>query len=190
MKQLHRRRLIQLAATGAALALSGRVGAESKYGIRGQLAPALQVPHWIDGQGRPLTLNHSELENRWLLLKFFQSWCPGCHSRGFPTVKAIHDAFVDQPELRVLAVQTVFEGFSTNTRDRLTEMQDRYDLRIPFGHDAGDPDGDHLPRTMREYRSGGTPWIVVVDPARRVIFNDYHMDANTFIDWLRPKLSA
>ena len=190
MSRLNRRRWIQLTAAGTALALGARAMAESKYGIEGQLAPALRVPHWIDGQGRPMTFDRSELEGRWQLLKFFQSWCPGCHSRGFPTVKAIHEAFADQPQLRVLAVQTTFEGFSTNTRDRLTEIQDRYDLRIPFGHDAGDPHGDRLPRTMREYRSGGTPWIVVVAPNRHVIFNDYHLDASSFIDWLKPKLNV
>lgn len=79
-------------------------------------------------------------------------------------MQSISKEFGDDPQVRLLAVQTVFEGFTTNTQDRLREMQDRYDLRIPFGHDAGSPQGDHLPRTMRDYRSGGTPWLVIVSP--------------------------
>ena len=88
------------------------------------------------------------------------------------------------------SVQTVFEGLTTNSRDRLSEMQDRYDLRIPFGHDVGDPQGDHRPRTMRDYRSGGTPWLVVVSPQRKVIYNHFNLNAQRFIDWLQPQLSA
>ena len=63
-------------------------------------------------------------------------------------------------------------------------------LRIPFGHDAGNPQGDHRPGTMREYRSGGTPWLVVVDPQRNVVFNDFRLSATRFIDWLTPQLEA
>ena len=42
-------------------------------------------------------------------------------------------------------------------RARVREMQLRYDLPITIGHDAGDPDVNHLLRMMRNYRSGGTP---------------------------------
>jgi thiol-disulfide isomerase/thioredoxin len=159
-------------------------------GIQGRAAPALRVPYWIDGNAEPMVFDAQSLRQRWVVLKFFQSWCPGCHSHGFPTMKTIADEFATHPQVRLLAVQTVFEGFSINTRNRLQEMQDRYDLRIPFGHDAGNPQGDHRPGTMREYRSGGTPWLVVVDPQRNVVFNDFRLSATRFIDWLTPQLEA
>ena len=58
-----------------------------------------------------------------------------------------------------------------------------------MAHDPGDPDGEHRPRTMRDYRTGGTPWIIVVAPNQRVVFNDYHMSAERFIEFLKRKLT-
>ena len=29
---------------------------------------------------------------------------------------------------------------------------------------------------MREYRTGGTPWVIVIDKQGKVVFNDYHID--------------
>jgi hypothetical protein len=57
--------------------------------IAGQPAPELAVPYWIDAEGKerpPLTLN--ELGARHRLLFFYQHWCGGCHSHGFPTLQA------------------------------------------------------------------------------------------------------
>ncbi|MFT5175069.1 MAG: thiol-disulfide isomerase/thioredoxin [Gammaproteobacteria bacterium] len=175
----------------AAIAAVGLVRpVRAEPGITGHSAPQLKVPHWIDGKGQAMKFDANSLHGRWVVMKFFQSWCPGCHSHGFPTMQSISKEFGEHPQVRLLAVQTVFEGFTTNTQDRLQEMQDRYDLRIPFGHDAGSPQGDHLPRTMRDYRSGGTPWLVIVSPDRQVIFDGFRLSASKFADWLRPQLKA
>jgi len=121
-------------------------------------------------------------------LKCFQAWCPGCHSSGFPTLRAVQDAYGDHPRVSLAAVQTVFEGFGTNTRDKIPEIRERYGLSVPIGHDAGDPDGDRLPVTMRRYRTGGTPWLVLIDPAGQVVFDGFHADPDTLIDWLGERL--
>ena len=97
---------------------------------------------------------------------------------------------MSDPRFVALGIQTVFEGFQTNTRDRVREIQLRYDLNIPMGHDAGNPDGDHRPRTMRDYRTGGTPWIVIIDPQAQVVFNDYHLNTERFIGRMREILAA
>lgn len=58
--------------------------------IAGQPAPELEVPYWIDAEGKerpPLTLK--ELGARHGLLFFYQHWCGGCHSHGFPTLQAL-----------------------------------------------------------------------------------------------------
>ncbi|MFT5446920.1 MAG: thiol-disulfide isomerase/thioredoxin [Gammaproteobacteria bacterium] len=171
---LSRRTLIQYALASAAGAGIARQVSAAPPGIGGRMAPALHVPYWIDGDAKPMAkptvFEQQNLEKPWVVLKFFQSWCPGCHSHGFPTLQNIADAFGSHPQVQLLAVQTAFEGFSTNTQDRLQEMQEmqeRDDLRIPFGHDSGDPQGDHRPRTMRDYRSGGTPWLAVVSLQRQ-----------------------
>jgi thiol-disulfide isomerase/thioredoxin len=77
--------------------------------IAGQPAPELAVPYWIDAEGNerpPLTLK--ELGARHRLLFFYQHWCGGCHSHGFPTLQAL----VQDPRTKdvgVAAVQTARE---------------------------------------------------------------------------------
>lgn len=130
----------------------------------------------------------SELKGRWVYLKCFQNWCPGCHEHGFPALKKVADAFVDDDRVKVLGVQTVFEGFGANTQASVRKLQKRYELPIKMGHDAGDPNGNHLPKTMRSYRTGGTPWVVIINPSGTVIYNDFHIDVDKFIPLLKTEL--
>jgi hypothetical protein len=61
--------------------------------IAEQPAPELAVPYSIDAEGKerpPPTLK--ELGARHRILFFYQHWCGGCHSQGFPTLQAlVHD---------------------------------------------------------------------------------------------------
>ena len=91
--------------------------------------------------------------------------------------------------MAVAAIQTVFEGFSSNTRDAVRELQLRYELPIPMGHDAGSPDGERLPSTMLNYRTGGTPWVIIIEPGGTVGYNDYHINGDRFIELLRNELA-
>lgn len=38
---------------------------------------------------------------------------------------------------------------------------------------------------MQRYRSGGTPWFILVNPEGVVLFNHYHLDADRLTDYLR-----
>src|SRR5262249_44672806 len=131
--------------------------------IAGQPAPELTVPYWIDAEGneRP-TLTLKELGARHRLLFFYQHWCAGCHSHGFPTLRKL----VQNPltrNLGIAAVKSAFEGAYFNPRDKLPLDQQPYGLRIPFGHE-GRSSPDVLPATMENYCTGGTPWFVAIDP--------------------------
>ena len=88
----------------------------------------------------------------------------------------------------MVAVQTVFEGFESNTREAVREVQLLYELPIPMGHDPGSADGERLPSTMLSYRTGGTPWIIVIEPGGTVAYNDYRIDGDRFIELLREEL--
>ncbi|MCU7845607.1 MAG: TlpA family protein disulfide reductase [Candidatus Thiodiazotropha sp. (ex Monitilora ramsayi)] len=160
-----------------------------KYGIKGKQAPPLQVDYWIDANGQPTVFNQQQLEGKWVYLKCFQNWCPGCHKHGFPALKKVADAFHDDDRVEVLAIQTVFEGFSSNTKESVRELQLRYELPIMMGHDPGDPKVDPHPRTMRDYRTGGTPWAIIIDPSGKVVFNGFHIDPDKFIPHLQKLLA-
>lgn len=75
-------------------------------------------------------------------------------------------------------MQTVFEGYGFNSEDKLRKNQLKYDLKIPMAHAAGNPQTHTVPEIMRKYRSGGTPWIVIIDTKGRVVYNQFHIDAN------------
>jgi hypothetical protein len=148
--------------------------------IAGQPAPELVVPYWIDAEGterQPLTLR--ELGARHRLLFFYQHWCGGCHAHGFPTLQAL----VQSPHTKNVgfaAVQTAFEGAYVNTRDKLPLDQQRYGLRIPFGHEGRSSLGVH-PTTMENYCTGGTPWFVAIDPNGVVLQDGFAVDVDGFI---------
>ncbi|CAN7755223.1 peroxiredoxin family protein [Rhizobium sp. LjRoot258] len=150
------------------------------YGISGSPAPELLVPYWIDAEGKPRTpVTVSGLGPRHRVLFFYQHWCSGCHSHGFPALLSLIERTRDV-EVAYAVVQTVFEGAETNTPERLSEDQRRYGLRIPFGHDRRLP-GHRLPTTMENYRTGGTPWFAALDPAGVVLQDGFAIAAEEFI---------
>jgi hypothetical protein len=75
-------------------------------------------------------------------------------------------------------VQTVFEGYRSNSQDKLHKNQLKHGVEIPMAHAPGDPQTHSIPEIMRNYRSGGTPWTVIIDPGGEVVFNDFHIDVN------------
>ena len=87
------------------------------------------------------------------------------------------------------ATQTVFEGANINTDDKPKLEQARYRLMIPFGHDVP-PEGEHYPTVMQDYRTGGTPWFIIIDPAGKVVVNDFHLDADLLISAMSSPTTA
>ena len=138
----------------------------SPRGIVGQKAPTLQGIEWVKSIGSATPGIEVGKVN---YLFFFQSWCPGCHSHGFPTLQKMVKAF---PYVNFIAVQTVFEGFSTNTKERAKQDVASFGLDIPVGHDGTHGTPSPL---MRRYRAGGTPWTVVIDKKGVVQFNGFRL---------------
>lgn len=96
---------------------------------------------------------------------------------GFPTLKEVTEAFKSKDHVKFIAIQTVFEGYNINTQDKLRKNQLKYDLKIPMAHAAGNPETRSIPEIMQIYRSGGTPWTVIIDPSGKVVYNDFHIKA-------------
>ena len=97
------------------------------------------------------------------------------------------DRFKDAEAVAFVAVQTTFEGFSTNTADRAWETAREYTLTIPVGHSGTDNRRSVL---MQRYRTGGTPWVVVIDKQGVVRYGAFRVTpdrAQKMIDELRRK---
>jgi len=159
---------------------------DHNFGILGQKAPELEEFKWIGNEGEDIpSIQLEDYKGKFIVLYCFQSWCPGCHSRGLPSLEEMSEALKDNDKVEFLAIQTVFEGGSINTFDKLRETQLKYDLEIPFGHDPGGPATRDRSSTMYNYRTGGTPWFIFIDQTGKVVFNDYHLDTEKAIDYLK-----
>lgn len=169
--------------------LSPALAATNDYGIVGKMAPELEVKEWIDAEGKPASaFKLSDNKGKFIFMEFWQSWCPGCHSHGFPGLKKISDAFEDNPHFVAVSIQTTFEGHAINTAEKMLEIQKQYDLNIMMGHDEGDAKTHSHPKTMISYRSGGTPWAVLISPKGKVIFNGFSINPESAIDVLAKEI--
>ncbi len=156
------------------------------YGIKGKTAPELDVAQWVDENGKlSPSFNLSDNKSKFKVIYCFQSWCPGCHSIGLPALQEMTKELKEREDIQFLAIQTVFEGKHANTLERLLEIQKEYDLQIPFGHDPGNENSDGISTTMRNYRTGGTPWFIFIDKQGKVIFNDFHLKTDKAIEFLK-----
>lgn len=137
----------------------------------GQKALGFGVDSWVQKAGK--TFNDVEdFKGKVLYIYGFQAWCPACHSHGFPTIQYLSEKFKDDDGVAFVAIQSVFEGFSFNTKDSAKSIIKKYSLEhIPVGH-SGTPSKRSL--FMRNYQSRGTPWIVVVDKEGIIRFSDFH----------------
>lgn len=148
-------------------------------------APEFEVKQWIDAQGNKTTpIKLSDYKDTFKVVNCFQSWCPGCHSKGLPDLKKMVTVLADNTNVSFLAIQTVFEGFEDNTFDKIIEVQKQYDLKIPFGHDAGD-DGKSRSKIMTNYQTGGTPWFIFIDKHSHIVFADFHLNVDAAIEFLK-----
>ena len=154
-------------------------------GILGKKAPSFLVSEWINLEVDKQTFDLRDLEGKVIYLYCFQSWCPGCHSRGFPTLKEIIKDFASDDSVGIVAIQTTFEGYSSNTFEHAKAIAKKYDLHIPIGQSGANGRSSMI---MRNYRTGGTPWTIIIDKNGIVRYNDFHItpkNASTLIRKLK-----
>jgi hypothetical protein len=108
---------------------------------------------------------------------------------GFPTLKKLTVNFKSNDQVTFLAVQTVFEGYGVNSEAKLRKNQLKYDVNIPMAHAPGNQQTHSVPQIMRDYRSGGTPWTVIIDQNGTVIYNHFHIEAEQAVTLIEQLLS-
>ena len=86
-------------------------------------------------------------------------------------------------------MQTVFEGYSINSQAKLRKNQLKYDVIIPIAHAPGNPQTHEIPQIMRDYRSGGTPWTVIINQEGKVIYNHFHIEPDQAVTLIEQLLS-
>ncbi len=162
-------------------------------GIEGQQAPGWEVSEWHNLPHGVDALDVADFRGKVVYVFCFQSWCPGCHAHGFPTLRRVHERFEGRDEVAFVAIQTVFEGFHSNTADNGRDDLRDYGLDIPFGQAAGSAsESGHgaTPDFMRRYRTGGTPWTILIDPEGVVRFNGFSITPEQAIAAIERLLPA
>ena len=148
-------------------------------------APEFNVNQWIDAKGnKTAQIKLSDFKGKFKVVYCFQSWCPGCHSKGLPDLKKMVEALKGNENVVFLAIQTVFEGHDVNNYEKMVETQKQYELEIPFGHDAGE-DRKSRSNIMINYQTGGTPWFLLINKHDNVVFSDFHLNADATIEFLK-----
>ncbi len=154
-------------------------------GILNQPAPSWQVDRWHNVAKTEQAPDIIDYHGRVVFLYGFQSWCPGCHSQGFPTLTKLIDDYDQADDVAFVAIQTTFEGFETNNAAAARQTARRYKLDIPVAHSGSNGKRSQV---MTDYRTGGTPWTVIIDKKGIVRYNDFHVTverAHEIIDELR-----
>jgi thiol-disulfide isomerase/thioredoxin len=172
-------------AIGLGLAATPLTAQDGKPGIRNRPAPAWGVTEWLNLPKGKTSLDLADYRGKVIYLYGFQSWCPGCHQHGFPTLKEIIARYGSDTNVAIVAVQTTFEGFQSNGFAQAKQIAKRYELKISVGQ-SGTAQEPSL--VMQRYRTGGTPWVVIIDRQDVVRFNDFHVtaaDAGRIIDDLK-----
>ncbi|MFB3139045.1 MAG: peroxiredoxin family protein, partial [Phycisphaerales bacterium] len=144
-------------------------------GIAGTKAPNWGVAQWINLPQDKQAIDVADFKGKVVYLLCFQSWCPGCHARGFPTLLQLISSYDDTDDVAFVAVQTTFEGFAANSAQRAWETARRYKLDIPIGHDGSAQKRSTL---MQRYRTGGTPWVIIIDKQGIVRRNGFQTRVN------------
>lgn len=141
-------------------------------GVLDTPAPAWKVDTWFNLPAGKTALDIADYKGKVVYLYGFQSWCPGCHSVGFPTMQKLIEKFGKADDVAFVAVQTTFEGFGTNTADAAKKTGEKYKLTIPIGHSGSEGKRSSV---MLAYKSGGTPWTIIIDKDGMVRYNDFHI---------------
>lgn len=156
-------------------------------GVLGEPAPSLGVKTWFNLPDDQTTVDVTDYQGKVVYLYGFQSWCPGCHSQGFPTLTKLIKHYEGNQDVAFVAVQTTFEGHDTNTPEAARETAKRYGLRIPVGHSGS---RDEPSTVMQRYRTGGTPWTVIIGRDGVVRYNDFHIQPEAAVSLIDRMLAA
>jgi thiol-disulfide isomerase/thioredoxin len=102
----------------------------SRPGILHRPAPAWGVTQWLNLPKDKRSVELADYRGKVIYLYAFQSWCPGCHQHGFPTLKELIARYGGDTNVAMVAVQTAFEGFQANGFEQAKQTARRYNLLI------------------------------------------------------------
>lgn len=160
---------------------------EAPDGIAGKKAPPLALTNWINLPEGQTRLDIPDFKGKYLVMLFFQHWCEASQKEAFPTLQTLIKQFEGEKNVAFLAVQTAFEGYTTNSEDKLKVNSQEFRLKIPMGHS---PKLVGVYSVSLGYNTGGTPWWVIVTPDGIVEYNGHYLNPEEAEKNLRSLLAG
>ena len=129
--------------------------------------------NWENKDGKKIpSIEIKKLRGKVIYMHFFQSWCPGCLSKGLPAISQLSKKYNKNEKVKFFAIQTVFEGFQINTKSKLKRIREKFDLDFPMAQDDGDGKGSLV---MKTFKTRGTPWLIIIDQLGKVVVSEFHI---------------
>lgn len=169
---MNTKNIVRNVIAGIVVTLTVSTATVNERGIVGKQAPSWSVDQWLNLPPGKQKIDVQDYHGKTLYMFCFQSWCPGCHRSGFPTLQKVISRFRDNDNVAFVAIQTVFEGYASNTFEHAKQVARKYKLTIPVGQSG---ENGTRSKVMTHYRSGGTPWVVIIDRDGVVRYNDFHI---------------
>ncbi len=127
--------------------------------------PELQVSTWLNTD-EPLSLE--KLRGNVVAIYAFQMLCPGCVEHSIPQARKVHALFTAHG-VKVIGLHTVFEHHDAMTEVSLKAFLYEYGIEFPVAIDMpSTTEGGLIPETMRTYKMGGTPTLLLIDRKGRL----------------------
>ena len=144
------------------------VEAPVKSAIENQLGPELKVTQWHNWtENEPPSIR--KLEGKVVCLLLFQTSCEYSKLYGIPQAKELYAKYADDPDVTIMAIQTPFHEFETNTHANAGVLAAEQKIKFPVGHDGTE---EQRSITFEAYKAPGTPWFIVLDKKNIVRYND------------------
>lgn len=142
--------------------------------LLGQKAPSFGNIKWV--QSFKDNLDISDLKGKVVYIATFQDVCPYCHQVGLPALQELSEHYAGDAGVQFIGIQTAFEDEEENDLASISTVIKDYNLKIPIGNSPRDEYS--RPLFMDTYRTGGTPWVIIIDKDGIIQYSDFqiHLD--------------
>ncbi|HOS48595.1 MAG TPA: hypothetical protein PLG57_08150 [Bacteroidia bacterium] len=144
-------------------------------GILGMSAPELRIGTWIDHSGCPMDPpSFIQLLGKTKVIFCYQPNCRGSIGIGLPIMKKLIEVTSNNPDVEVMAVQTIFNFPYDHPPHKLPTIQKELQMPIPIGY-TNHRTNEEACHFISDYNVVGTPWYIFIDANNKVIYNHYYI---------------
>ena len=141
--------------------------------LLGEKAPSFGGIEWV--QSFKDNLDISDLKGKVVYIATFQDVCLYCHEFGLPALQELYGLYKGEKDIQFIAIQTAFEDTSENDIKSAKSVIQEYELEgIPVGNSKRDE--YDRPIFMDTYRTGGTPWVIIIDKDGIIQYSNFQIN--------------